>query len=1256
MVSVLTAVLAFAGPCRAEDKTKDQDAAKNVEFEQLKTTYRYQDDGTGEIVQGARIRVLTEAGRDEVGQFYFPYASELEDIKIDYFRTVKKDGTTLTVDPAQAVDMASPVSQGAPMFSDLKLKVMVARDLGVGDALEYQFTRVVRLPLKSGDFWALHYQNTANVVDSEEVTLDVPGGRALSIKTDPEAKSDIEEKNGRKIYRWTLSNAKPREAGSPPQDPVFVVSTLTDWKQVGEWYLSLETPRIEVTPEIKALAAQLTTGKATPRDKLDALYTYVSEQVRYVALEFGIGGYQPHPAVEVLRNRYGDCKDKTGLLQALLEASGIPAYAALANAERGVIEPAVPMPGQFNHVITVVPLDGQLLWMDPTFGVAPLGLLALSMRGKQALLVQPGASHLAEMPRQSPVPERQRLNASGKLDSTGKLTLDDSIELRGTPEVLFRTLFRLGNQQTLSAMTKTVAQAQSPGAMADEPMHSDPLDLAAPFDLKLKVTDTNFFPPLEKSHEVRVPVFGGEAVGWGAEIARAQKQVEAAKKKPGGKTPEPMNLASVGTTETTLDLEIDPSYQVDLPLPVHAERPFASYESTYVMDHGHLKVRRVLQAKADTLEASRWQDIESFKSLVDNDLQQTLQLRRASPVNLESKVSGMSAEEAETAGINALQQGNAFMARTLLVEATKKDPSSKTAWNNLGRADLALGLLDQAEQAFKTQIKINPNDEYAFNNLGQVYYGRRQYEKSIEQFQKQLEINPLDKYAYPGLAAAYELLQRWDDAAQAWSKASAIAHDNATYYISWGHALLKAGKLDEGREKLKRALEIDRNAMTLNNAAYDLADARVDLDQAEQYAHSAVEQAVANLNDANSLEVAKDYNSWLFALSAYTDTLGWIFFQKGQYTDAQPLLIAAHNVRAQSDIAEHLARCAAKLEQPDDALRYYAWSMLEPGWTGRTSPELKQYLEAHFGGPAELARKTAQADAAYFSQHRLPGTASVTWPAGATAAKPVVIQVEALVDEKGMVQETRALAGDEPFRSTALAASKGLMLPPLNAYGKTLKSVRTISFFYSPQKRVTATWTFGNPDERSLQTFQNAEGSQFSPGLLLLSTGQVDEGIAELRAALSVAGSDSPYAAAAHMALGQALGGKSDYEGAVAEMRSAVALSSDDPRPHRLLADMLAMIGSRTAAASEYEEAVRLDPTDADAHFTLGAQLEAAAGDAVKPKVGGTGPVSGKLSKAAADNYQAAYEQYKLAHKLVPEMAAYTEAYERLGKQIGAKP
>ena len=328
-IAALLLRLSLASTGVAAQDEADKAPSKDLVFEQLQTVYRYQNDGTGTETQTARIRVLTEAGRDQIGQFYFPYASSLEDLKIDYFRTVKKDGTVLAADPSQAVDVASPVSRAAPMFSDLKLKVMVARDLAVGDALEYQAERIVRSPLKPGDFWAQHFQNRRNYVDSEVVVLDVPAGRKLSIQIDPAHQPQVEEKNGRKIYRWTLSNPKPVTRQETPPEPLFVASTLTDWKQVGDWYLGLEASRVQPTPAIRHLAAQLTAGKSTPREKVEALYTYVSEHVRYVALEFGFGGYQPHAADDVLSNGYGDCKDKAGLLQSLLTAAGIKSYPAL---------------------------------------------------------------------------------------------------------------------------------------------------------------------------------------------------------------------------------------------------------------------------------------------------------------------------------------------------------------------------------------------------------------------------------------------------------------------------------------------------------------------------------------------------------------------------------------------------------------------------------------------------------------------------------------------------------------------------------------------------------------------------------------------------------------------------------------------------------------------------------------------------------------------------------------------------------------
>ncbi len=108
-------------------------------------------------------------------------------------------------------------------------------------------------------------------------------------------------------------------------------------------------------PEVRAKAAELTKGLDNDLDKVQALYDYVAKNFRYVSLSLGVGRYQPHAAGDVLHNQYGDCKDKHTLLASLLEAEGLHASSVLINSSRK-LDPDVPSPSQFDHVITLLPM------------------------------------------------------------------------------------------------------------------------------------------------------------------------------------------------------------------------------------------------------------------------------------------------------------------------------------------------------------------------------------------------------------------------------------------------------------------------------------------------------------------------------------------------------------------------------------------------------------------------------------------------------------------------------------------------------------------------------------------------------------------------------------------------------------------------------------------------------------------------------------------------------------------------------------
>jgi transglutaminase-like putative cysteine protease len=165
---------------------------------------------------------------------------------------------------------------------------------------------------------------------------------------------------------------------------------------------------------------QSTRGLTTDEDKVRAIFNDVALHTHYVGLEFGIGRYQPHQADDVLSNEYGDCKDKHRLLASLLKAAGIEARPVLINSGRE-LAPAVPSPAQFDHVITLVPLDGKLLWMDSTQEVSPIGVLTGSLRDKHALAIHADKpAYIERTQADLPFSQTAHFQIYGKLSANGQ--------------------------------------------------------------------------------------------------------------------------------------------------------------------------------------------------------------------------------------------------------------------------------------------------------------------------------------------------------------------------------------------------------------------------------------------------------------------------------------------------------------------------------------------------------------------------------------------------------------------------------------------------------------------------------------------------------------------------------------------------------------------------------------------------------------------------------------------------------------------
>jgi hypothetical protein len=226
--------------------------------------------------------------------------------------------------------------------------------------------------------------------------------------------------------------------------------SFSGWADIGAWYEALSKECRLPAESTSNKVHELTAGAPDTLSKLRGLAEFAQKEIRYVAIEIGIGGYKPHTATSILANRYGDCKDKATLLASLLQASGVDSYYLIVNTERGdVTLESPPSLASFNHVILAVrlpddvpdnglpavirhPKFGRLLVFDPTYAYAPLGHMPIYLQGNTALLVADGGGELISLP--FPSPEANLLDRRGRFNLSADGTLEGEIQetRRGT--------------------------------------------------------------------------------------------------------------------------------------------------------------------------------------------------------------------------------------------------------------------------------------------------------------------------------------------------------------------------------------------------------------------------------------------------------------------------------------------------------------------------------------------------------------------------------------------------------------------------------------------------------------------------------------------------------------------------------------------------------------------------------------------------------------------------------------------------------
>ena len=1001
-----------AGTPAPAPKTEDKHDYTQESFviEQMHSRYRFEADGTGRKETTARIRVQSEAGVQQWGQLLEGYNSANERVEIPYVRVLKEDGTVVKAGDDAVQDLSAPIEREAPVYTDYRQKHITVPGLRPGEVLEYDMVTVIHTPLATGQFWAEYEFDKSNIDLDESLDVDVPAGRSLKLKCKPGMDPKVTEENGRRIYHWagshlereddTKDKDKKKKKHRPDDDrPDVQLTTFETWEQIGRWYASMEKDRRLPSPEVRAKALELTKGLNGDLAKTEGLYDYVAKNFRYVSLSLGVGRYQPHAASDVLHNQYGDCKDKHTLLASLLEAEGLHANSVLINSSRK-LDPDVPSPSQFDHVITMLPMGNQEVWMDTTSEVAPFRLLAYTLRKKQALVIPPAtlsnapAPHLEETPADTPMPDTEQSEITGKINEIGKLEAHVSYEFRGDEELLLRSVFRRVPQANWQRVAENINSGL--GGDVTNLKVSDPAATTEPFTLSYDVSRLNFLDWSKKKTQIVLPLvqFNLPDVGDGDD-----SDADA----------DPLKLGPKAEYSYKIKLQLPEKYSAHPPLAFSLKRDYAEYEATYHVEGNTFTAGRKLSLRQDELPVARATDYESFRRAVGADLNQQLALENASAGGFVPPAD-MKADELVESARAAQEAGNLTVAEALLKHATEIDPKNKFAWNNLGLVYLQMRQDDQAITAFQKQIEINPYDEFAYNNLGRTYWNDRKYDDAVKAFNKQLENNPLDKFAHANLGAMYAEWHKYDLAVPELEKAASLTPDSAELQVSLGDAYLNLGQDEKALATFDHAVELNAAPLVWNNIAYQLSLKGSHLDRAQQYAESAVSATAAALRNVSLDRLTQKDLPLVPSLIAYWDTLGWVQFGEGHLDKAEKYVAAAWALGHHGEVGDHLGQIYEKRGQKDLAVRTYALSM-----NGlRPIPETKTRLASLAGGDAK-----ADAVVARYKEELEHLSSIDLGKAKETGNADFFVLLSGGAGEKAKVDAVRWVSGDEKLKSYA---------------------------------------------------------------------------------------------------------------------------------------------------------------------------------------------------------------------------------------------
>ena len=579
----------------------------------------------------AAYKILRPDGR-RFGKLHFAFTPDSKITSLHAW-CIPAQGKDYEVKEKDATERGYSDVEGGELYTDLRAKIVEIPAAEPGNIVGFEIEHDDR-PYILQDEWFL--QQRVPVAEAR-YTLQLPPGwefKAVWLNH-----GEIQPTpSGNNQWQWEAKDlpAIRWEPDMPPWKGVaglMIVSLVPpggtkrgflSWSDMGSWYNDLTQGRREASPDIKQEVAALTASASTSLDKMRALADFLQRDIRYVAISLGIGGVQPHPATEVFKHRFGDCKDKATLLSSMLKEIGVDSYYVIINTERGGVTPATPPHiGGFNHAILAIRLPesvsdsslvatvqhpklGRLLFFDPTDELTPFGQLHGGLQANYGLLVTPDGGDLLRLPELPPAINGIQRSAQLKLSANGTLSGDVREVRIGDHASSQRWALRAATKDAdkikpiETVLSGSLGTFQITKATVGNLQATD-----LPFVYNYSVVAQNYAKTARDLLLVRPRVIGNKS----SDVLETKEPRKY-----------PVEFEGPSRDTDTFEITLPAGYEMDdLPPPVNADYSFASYHSKTEVNGNTLKYTRTFEVKELSVPLSKVEDLKKLYRVIAGD-------------------------------------------------------------------------------------------------------------------------------------------------------------------------------------------------------------------------------------------------------------------------------------------------------------------------------------------------------------------------------------------------------------------------------------------------------------------------------------------------------------------------------------------------------------------------------------------------------------------------------------------------------------